>query len=362
MLHPIEPVLEQELLAVVAFQRKVVEFVCRRDLAIRRTVKDKPRFERVQVDAHFGAQADWVWMHTSLCSLVSALNVAVRDDPDLRRRTVCAFDHDVAFDTHLDDAAFRFSVCALPQKVFKPLSKLLVQFYDIFGEETGFATEVTGTVPVSRDTLIQAFWTQNRRLKVCPACDGKKPDSIGGRVYGHCDHHFPKARYPTLSVHPLNLVPLCGECNATFKLERDAIDKACLAEMFLPFKRPVFGPARAVVSRSQSGLIGVSIEDQTGAPSARIEAVDHVYQLIERWNGRLQDRLKDSIVNKLRRQYGDTSRWGDGPTDMLANIAAQRDWFRDDRGHEPDAILSEAYCEFAAIDEAELATLRSQRY
>ncbi len=39
----------------------------------------------------------------------------------------------------------------------------------------------------------------------CPLC------GVGN--VAHCDHHLPKARYPDLSILPVNLVPACHFCN-----------------------------------------------------------------------------------------------------------------------------------------------------
>lgn len=332
MLHPIKPALETELLAVLGF-------------------------ERLQVDGHFGASADWVWTHTSLCAPVAALSAVVRGHPQHLQQVLAAFDHDVAFDQHLDDHGFQFAVRGLPTVLLSPLRALLVLFYELLSADGGFSAAITGSKAVSRDALVQAFWSGNPDLKVCPACDGRKPDSISGRVYGHCDHHFPKGVHPALSVHPLNLVPICSECNSSFKLQRDAVDKSCLAEMFLPYKRPAFGPARAVVSRSASGAIGISIEDEPGAPTARVLALDYVYRLLGRWHDRLDGHTKESIQNNLRRQL---EKWQPLSGHVPDHFLCQRDWFRKDRGRIPDSILSEAYCEFAATDDGECDALLSQ--
>jgi hypothetical protein len=238
-----------------------------------------------------------------------------------------------------------------------PLKALLVLFYDLLSADGGFSADITGSTAISRDALVQVFWSHNPDLKVCPACDGKRPDSIGGRVYGHCDHHFPKGIHPALSVHPLNLVPICAECNGSFKLERDAVEKTCLAEMFLPYRRPAFGPAKAVVRRSVGGAIGVAIEDEPGAPPTRVEALDHVYQLLGRWHSRLHGYAKAGIVNHLRRQL---TKWPTAPDGVPDRFREQRDGFLSDRGQVPDAILSEAYCEFAAGDADECQALVSQ--
>lgn len=357
MLHEIKPVLVTELRAVLAFERSVLEFACRRDLIIIGSVKGNPRFKRAQLDGHFGARAQWVWSHTSLCAPAAALHAAVKGNAQYRQQVLTAFEHDVDFDQHLDDRGFRFEVTQLPRLLREPLKALLVLFYDLLSAEGGFPVLITGTQAVSRETLVQAFWSGNADLKVCPACDGKRPDSIDGRVYGHCDHHFPKGVHPALSVHPLNLVPICPECNSSFKLERDAGEKACLAEQFLPYHRPVFGPAKAVVRRSAGGVIDVEIEDEPGAPPTRREALDHVYRLRGRWRDRLDGYVKDSILNNLRRQL---TKRHPGPGGVSEEFRDQRDWFHDDRRKKPDAILSEAYCDFAAGDTDECSALASQ--
>lgn len=45
------------------------------------------------------------------------------------------------------------------------------------------------------------------KLNKCPFC--------GFRVVSTLDHHLPKAKYPTLAVTPINLIPSCFECNKT---------------------------------------------------------------------------------------------------------------------------------------------------
>lgn len=39
----------------------------------------------------------------------------------------------------------------------------------------------------------------------CPLC--------GHRIVSTLDHHLPKSKYPVLAVTPLNLVPICSDCN-----------------------------------------------------------------------------------------------------------------------------------------------------
>jgi hypothetical protein len=51
-------------------------------------------------------------------------------------------------------------------------------------------------------------------------------------------------------------------------------------------------------------------------------------------------------------------RWGAAAVDAAAELRDQSDYFRERRGAEKDALLSEAYCAFAAADEDELCVFR----
>jgi hypothetical protein len=296
MLHPIEPVLEAEMRAVLALQRDVLALACRSDLdcSIHKTPHNKDRvvFDEQQLNAAFGTRAPWVKRHTtSLHARIKAVNAVVRSDASLGRRFLEIFDHDTGFEGHCDDPGFALKVGQLPAEVLKPLKELLEAFYELLSGEKGFESEVTGCGSVSRRAFVRAFW---ERHAVCPACDAAKPDALpttGGAVGGQCDHHLPKSAYPTLSVHPLNLVPTCSDCNAVFKSTRDPLKMASLAELFLPYRRPMFGLARIVVSRPCAGALALDICDEPTAPTARVSAFDHAYRLLDRWTVRINGRV-----------------------------------------------------------------------
>lgn len=48
------------------------------------------------------------------------------------------------------------------------------------------------------------------KLNKCPIC--------GHRVVSTLDHHLPKAKFPALSITPVNLIPSCFDCNKTKKV------------------------------------------------------------------------------------------------------------------------------------------------
>jgi hypothetical protein len=348
MLHRINPAAEAELRSVVAFQRKVLTFARSPALTV--------PLNRGEVDAHFDTQADWFWRHKSLHDPVTKLNAAVRAAPALAIELLTTFDNDVAFDAHLDDPAYAFACCRLRADVKDLVGDVLVSFYDLLGSKGGFPTEITGGDVLTRDVFVQEFWRLNSELKVCPACDGPRPDRTK-KIHAQCDHHFPKSIHAALSIHPKNLVPICLECNLTFKGERDANEKAGLSEMFLPYAREAFGPLAIKAFRDGHGELEVQMSDGGAANTKRIESLDHILQLRERWTSRLSDRVSVPIVNALRQQARTAERRGDSAADRLMNVTAQREGFRKARGKQHDSILSEAYCAMLEADAGELGTV-----
>jgi len=346
MLHPINAAAEAALRNVLAFQRKVLAYACQPTLGV--------PLSRQEMDAYFGEQAGWLWRHESLHSPITNLNAAVRGDGEVRGRVLAAFDNDVAFDAHVDDPAFKFACCQLSAGMKILLGEFLVVFYDLLGRKGGFSAEITGSGALTRDRVVQEFWAANPRLNVCPCCDGPRPDKTNGKIHAQCDHHFPKSVHAALSIHPRNLIPICVECNVTFKSEHDANDKAHISAMFLPYEREAFGPLVARAFRDKSGVLTVEISDAGITNTSRIESLDYILQLRGRWADRLGSRVSESIVNTFRQQSRSAARRGDPPADILPNVVAQRIGFRECRGKLQDSILSEAYCVLLEGDRAEL--------
>lgn len=61
----------------------------------------------------------------------------------------------------------------------------------------------------SGDETVYSYFKKIRRSKVCGKCP------ICGSAAGitELDHYLPKSIYPTLCVHPNNLIPICSACN-----------------------------------------------------------------------------------------------------------------------------------------------------
>jgi len=349
MLHVIKPSSEAELRAVLAFQRKVLAFGCDPTLRV--------PLEPDRMNAFFGEQADWFRRHSSLHKPVEELNTVLKAMPELSSAIMKAFDNDVVFDMHVNDPGFTFACCRLDAQVQKSVNDLLVVFYDLLGRDGGFSAEITGSNRLTRDAVVQGFWSLNSPFRVCPACDGPRPDKANGKVHSQCDHHFPKSKHAALSIHPLNLVPTCTDCNVTFKRENDANDRAHLSEMFLPYKREAFGPLAVEVFRDGQGKLSVRLRDGDHENTPRIQSLNHVLQLEDRWTDRLRTRVSAVIVNSLRHQISSAVRRGNPIDDFKADLAAQRQGAGKSRGMQPDSILAEAYFSFVEADDSERDSL-----
>src|SRR5205823_5747827 len=73
-----------------------------------------------------------------------------------------------------------------------------------------------GSSRFDRAAVLGAFLRANETAsgcRVCPGCDGCPPAVADGIPSADIDHFFPKARYPFLALHVLNLTPYCKTCN-----------------------------------------------------------------------------------------------------------------------------------------------------
>jgi hypothetical protein len=293
-----------ELQAILRFQREVLEFAC--------TLTNSSLLSEASVKAGFVNTGGWLcgrlWENRKPLPFWSTL-VAVIDhvkgDAALRQLIMEAFDHDITFNLNLNDGGFHFSYNTkrLDAKTTEILGPLLVAFYnDLL--KTGYPPIVHGGVEtITRDKLVASFWQANSEMMTCPACDGVRPDTVNGKVYSDEDHFFPKSKYPFLSIHAANLLPVCVECNRVFKLGRDPIDdhyNEPLLNTFHPYDSPALLHVEVQVSRTAPGAERqIAIVDRRAMPSRRVNRLNYVFKLEERWKKRL-DTSVGMIIDQLR--------------------------------------------------------------
>lgn len=349
MLHKIKPGAERELRNVMAFQREVLALACDPNIHL--------PLEKTEILARFPQTGQWLWTHTSLHGPITELNQVVRSDPTLAPTILAAFDNDVSFDQHTDDPGFGFQCCHLSDPAGAKFAVLMRTFYELLCRNAGFSADIAGWSGISRTAVLRSFWTANADLNVCPACDGPRPRRKRRRVHTQYDHFFPKSKHAALSVHPLNLVPVCGDCNYD-KLEKDASDHALLSEMFLPYVREAFGPLTVEVCCGKDRLLRISLHDSGQVDTTRLQALDAVLDVKSLWTDVLRTRVSKSIVDTLKDHRKLLARHNHDPDVLLSGLGVLREGVRARRGKEQDAILKEAYFAFLEADPSALAAIR----
>lgn len=361
MLHKLHRPNDIELRNVMAFQRDLLAFAC--DPHISRPADTA--FDRAQVESKFVARWPTFWQSiyhgklTAFGTAIKNLNDMVRGNNALASAVLNAYDNDVQFDTRFNDPTFAFQFPTLPTNVRDELKTILVQFYTWFSGD-GFSASVTQLSGFQRRQLVERFVTANASINVCPACDGPRADRDESRVHASTDHYFPKDKYPPLSIHPKNLVPMCRYCNEDYKKTNDPADKASVSEMFLPYLREAFGPIKASVQRNTRMQIEVLLHDR-GVPSTpRIDALEHLFRISQRWATRAEDYAVPHMFQNMRdlarsrRRHGELIPLED---DVSETIADQRGDFAANKGRSPYHLLFEAYADFVLRNDGELQTI-----
>lgn len=145
------------------------------------------------------------------------------------------------------------------------------------------------------DEFKQLFSSQNEHLDVCSYCDG----ALSGI---QVDHYFPKNDYPFFSCHPLNLIPVCGECNGKKHraIPLTPTDDDQIGSWFHPYFNSGAGHYTVEINRKEGrlkpDLIGRNELDQKKLANL-IELLD----LEERWQDGL--RYKITHTRKKIRQF-----------------------------------------------------------
>ena len=233
---------------------------------------------------------------------IISFNNLIRSNPDKKDIIINSFKNDIKFHTHLNNSDFRFYYNVyLDNSVKNAIKPLMLIFYSFL--ESGLILHIDGNDFIfRRDVLITSFFESNPDLEVCPACDGQRPDKIDIKFYADCDHFLPKSKYPFLSVHPDNLVPLCMECNQRFKSINDPIDDhndAPLVNSFHRYGTCAYEQTNIKVVSNEMGEKHVLIEDKIGMPSRRVNNLNRVFKLEKRWQDRLRQSV-ESITEELR--------------------------------------------------------------
>ena len=84
------------------------------------------------------------------------------------------------------------------------------------------------------------YYEAIRRTKECGRC----PICGGAGGITHLDHYLPKSVYPTLCVHPNNLIPICSTCNTVKRAKENKLEDGMPLHLYfdrLPEKENLSG-------------------------------------------------------------------------------------------------------------------------
>lgn len=148
-----------------------------------------------------------------------------------------------------------------------------------------------------RDAFINDYRRANDDLRVCPMCDGNLGEP-------EVDHFYPKKKYPTLSCHYLNLVPICSNCNSrSAKGEKMAATLTAtdpFEDWFHPYLRPANNNFDLHFERSGSEPILV-FHNHDPKQQTRLNNMTELIGLQERWKRELSNRIK-ATIKKIKKQ------------------------------------------------------------
>ncbi len=189
------------------------------------------------------------------------------------------------------------------QSYMKGAHDFLVYFYN--GLDDGLSSALFPKNPCQfsrygREQFFTAFERENPGQYVCAMCDEHRYMTITrGKHSSDIEHYFPRAIYPHFSVHPYNLIPICGPCN-TAHLDRDPLQKSdgnrrTLGEIFLPYR------AESIAKQGVVRLVWQSTDPPEKRPNfqiqprqdnedtiqAKLQAFSEIYNIPGRWQDRI---------------------------------------------------------------------------
>lgn len=298
MLHPINPPsCIDEFWALVDLQKKMLEFAeansVYTDAAFKAFVPSE--FVDWVIDLRINGKKDSRKAATDfLKDLVDYVKFPLAE----KSQVLADFVHDQDYFAQLDNPSFSFHFLPGNSSAHEKATGLLVKFYIFLGE--GYPPELvghpSGTAPFTKHDVIVGYKRTNPSLEyICPCCDNAftdNPRTVGGQGYT-IEHYFPKSLYPSLSLHPMNLIPMCNFCN-DIKGNVDPLNPLPLpiilsisyAEMFHPYSRPVRGLAKLEVITNPACSESMEFIAKNPPPTYKpsIDSYSIMYQIPDRWN------------------------------------------------------------------------------
>lgn len=199
-----------------------------------------------------------------------------------------AFSSDRDFMNHIDDREYSLHLRPTArneqEKPMEVLNCLCNDLYDCIrrglpGNEEAFSVSV-----------LQADYeaVNGEYGIVCPVC---MKENLFSNGEGEVDHYFPRKKYPALAIHPLNLLPICGDCNGPRRkhtknpVASSDIGPGELLTVFLPYLRAGKDEIEFRVSEDARRYIVMEPRDKgDGYAQKRIDNMERLFMLGSRWS------------------------------------------------------------------------------
>lgn len=271
--------------------------------------------------------------------------------PTERRELLEAVRHDFTFQSSTGEEDFRFEFPGLPAKVQKAGKALLGSLYKSVFYKKGM--RIADSSLVNRKRWEESFEAANEGLELCPACLLSIWEKRVDAAAMDLDHFLPKALYPQLSVHGLNLVPLCKDCNLTHKGQKDPLSPSGgrLPGIWFPYNSAGLEEAEPVFSASETDQREVKLT--SAACEEKVANFETLFNVSKRWSNRLHA-VNEGIRSMLKSQFKAAP-----PTPPEAKAALER--YIDEKKPmaklSPESYLAWKYSEWLAADEERLEDL-----
>jgi hypothetical protein len=247
---------------------------------------------------------------------------------------------------------------------------IFLAFYEFLNEKGGVPGDKIGEhTNLTRQTVLRAYLTAQRgHLSVCPGCDGSPPSVADGEIHTDLDHFFPKAKYPFLTIHPLNLTPFCKDCNQSYKHQKDALYDTeslvstitSLNEIYHPYIRPARDEIEVGVERDAARQEKFKLRPRQDTPihKARLNSLLYTLNIEARWTGDLQEeRVQDYLENCLLHGTQDEPTLTFDLAWLTEQLPVAQASFHRGRGKIKGYVAAEAYTTFVLSDASAQAQL-----
>lgn len=382
MLHKINfPNCRNQLELIVQFQRQVLEMVCDANMVFPITEKNESQVKQRFINQDI---AKWLWeklwnygnpkngkskFHKTLEEAIKSIR-QLQNSQSIGQSIFDAFNNDIKFFLNLNEHSFqfKFQILSIDINTQNSITNLMQSFYEEFSKSNypGFPKCIHQGQEENfhRYNFLESFLHANNNLGVCPACDRRRPGLNGWQV----DHFFPQSKYPFLSVHPFNLIPICSECNLTScKGDKDPVDinnNDSLIDTFHPYEKPAIENIKVEFSRDSNAIPQISIIDNQGMPSKRVDNLNRLIQLQQRWTHELSQEI-ESIRGRIADKNKELNVFDKTNNEKILDcilyiLETELEHYKSNIGKQAYSIISYSYVKHALFDDNELYELVNQ--